>query len=103
MSTATSEAHLVEDQEDFEHEAETEFEYVEVAEGAIDNVLAIAAATAPNRSSMGQDVDARRITEIDAINGFIVRRAEELGIEVPVNLTLVHLIKTVQNHYPGSM
>lgn len=76
---------------------------VEVAEDALDNVMDIAAATAPNRSSMGQDVDAHRITEIDAINGYIVRRAEELGIEVPVNQTLVRLIKTVQSHYPGSV
>jgi 2-dehydropantoate 2-reductase len=72
---------------------------IPVADDALDNVSAIALATAPNRSSMGQDVDARRITEIDAINGYIVRRAEELGIRVPVNRTLVSLIKTLQAHY----
>ena len=72
---------------------------VEVAVDALDNVMAIAAATATNRSSMGQDVDAQRATEIDAINGYIVRRAEELGMEVPVNLTLIRLIKTLQGQY----
>jgi len=34
MSKATSEAHLVEDQENFEHEAEKESAHVEIAEGA---------------------------------------------------------------------
>jgi len=72
---------------------------VEVADNALDNVFAIAEATASNRSSMGQDVDAHRPTEIDAINGYIVRRAAELGMEVPVNQTLTALIKTLQAHY----
>ncbi|MBW2328793.1 MAG: 2-dehydropantoate 2-reductase [Deltaproteobacteria bacterium] len=72
---------------------------VTVADDALDNVFAIAGATATNRSSMGQDVDAHRPTEIDAINGYIVRRAGELGIEVPVNQSLTRLIKTLQVHY----
>ncbi|MEA2116806.1 MAG: 2-dehydropantoate 2-reductase, partial [Thermodesulfobacteriota bacterium] len=72
---------------------------VTVADDALENVFAIVEATAINRSSMGQDVDALRPTEIDAINGYIVRRAEELGIDVPVNQTLTRLIKTLQAHY----
>lgn len=72
---------------------------VSVADDALENVFAIAEATASNRSSMGQDVDMHRPTEIDAINGYIVRRAEELGIEVPVNQSLTCLIKTLQAHY----
>jgi 2-dehydropantoate 2-reductase len=74
---------------------------VPVADDALDNVFAIAGATSPNRSSMGQDVDARRATEIDAINGYIVRRAGELGLEVPVNQSLTSLVKTLQAHYIG--
>jgi len=74
---------------------------VQVAEDALDTVFAIAEATATNRSSMGQDVDGHRPTEIDAINGYIVRRAEELGVAVPVNQALTRLIKTLQGHYPG--
>jgi 2-dehydropantoate 2-reductase len=72
---------------------------VEVAGDVLENVFAIARATATNRSSMGQDVDAHRPTEIDAINGYIVRRAGELGLKVPVNQTLTRLIKTMQQHY----
>jgi 2-dehydropantoate 2-reductase len=72
---------------------------VPVADDALENVFGIAEATGSNRSSMGQDVDAQRVTEIDAINGYIVGRAKELGMEVPVNEALTHLIKTLQGHY----
>ncbi len=72
---------------------------VPVALDALKNVERVAEATASNRSSMGQDVDARRPTEIDAINGYIVHRAKELGLDVPINQTLVRLVKTLQGHY----
>ena len=73
---------------------------IPVAEDALENVFAIARATAPNRSSMGQDVDAARPTEINAINGYILRKAEETGINVPINRALTTLINTRQAHYP---
>ena len=72
---------------------------VPISPDALANVFAIAQATASNRSSMGQDVDQARITEVDAINGYIVRRATEQGIEVPVNRTLTGLLKTLEGHY----
>ncbi len=72
---------------------------VDVADNVLANVFAIAEATGINRSSMGQDVDAQRLTEIDAINGYIVRRAEESGLKVPVNQCLTRLIKTLQGHF----
>ena len=56
-------------------------------------------ATAANRSSMGQDVDKKRATEIEAINGYVVREAERIGVEAPVNKTLTALIKTLEHHY----
>jgi 2-dehydropantoate 2-reductase len=65
----------------------------------VETVFQVAAATGPNRSSMGQDVDNHRPTEIAAINGFIVRIAETAGIPVPVNRTLTALVKTLQAHY----
>jgi 2-dehydropantoate 2-reductase len=72
---------------------------VETRSDAVDHVYKIAAATSSNRSSMGQDVDNRRQTEIDAINGFIVREAERLGLKTPVNETLTSLIQTLQANY----
>jgi len=54
----------------------------------------VADATAANTSSMRQDVEAGRRTEIDAINGYVVARGEEHGIETPVNRTLAGLVRT---------
>lgn len=51
--------------------------------------------TAANKSSMLQDVLNKRETEIDFINGAIVREAEALGIPVPANLTLTRLVKAL--------
>lgn len=48
--------------------------------------------TAGNRSSMLQDVNAGRPTEINYINGYAVRKATELGIATPVNRDLIDRI-----------
>jgi 2-dehydropantoate 2-reductase len=72
---------------------------IKVHDDALDRVFKVAKATALNRSSMGQDVDNRRQTEIAAINGFIVREAKRLGLEAPVNFALTALIETIQFHY----
>ncbi|AEH36136.1 ketopantoate reductase family protein [Halopiger xanaduensis] len=53
----------------------------------------VAEHTAANTSSMRQDVLAGRRTEIDAINGYIVDRAGERGLEVPTNRTLTALVR----------
>ncbi|WP_306054914.1 ketopantoate reductase family protein [Natronococcus wangiae] len=53
----------------------------------------IAAETAANTSSMRQDVLADRRTEIDAINGYVVDRAAERGLEAPTNRTLTMLVR----------
>lgn len=57
-------------------------------------------ATADNISSMLQDVLSKKKTEIDFINGVIVRQGESLGIKTPVNALLVDLIKTIESGYP---
>jgi 2-dehydropantoate 2-reductase len=72
---------------------------IKVREDAVDHVYAVAEATALNRSSMGQDVDNNRQTEIGTINGFIVRQAKRLGLKAPVNETLTALVETLQFHY----
>jgi 2-dehydropantoate 2-reductase len=45
------------------------------------------------RASMLQDFDAGRRTEIDALNGAVVRAAESLSIAVPINRALHSLVK----------
>jgi 2-dehydropantoate 2-reductase len=51
------------------------------------------------RSSMLQDVEARRITEIDFINGAIVKAGEKAGIPTPYNHAMVCLIRAIQDDY----
>ena len=68
---------------------------------AVERVLSVARATARNRSSMGQDVDRKKRTEIDAINGAIVRFARQAGIPAPVNETLTSLVKVLEADYAG--
>ena len=55
-------------------------------------VVQLASKTGNNRSSMLQDVLERRATEIDYINGYIVRRGEELGIKCVVNYMLQQMV-----------
>jgi len=62
-------------------------------------VEAVCEATAANVSSMLQDVLRKRRTEIDFINGVIVRQGQELGIPVLVNSLLVNLVKTIEASY----
>jgi len=49
--------------------------------------------TIDHRSSMLQDLERGRRTEIEAINGEIWRRGRERGIVTPVNETLTRLIR----------
>lgn len=65
-------------------------------DNAVEKVLAVAAATATNRSSMLQDILRGRATEIDAINGALVREGVRLGVPTPVNATLTLLIKALE-------
>lgn len=56
-------------------------------------VVSIAHTTSANHSSMLQDVRAGKQTEIDYINGYIIRRGEEMGIHCVMNYMLLHMIK----------
>lgn len=53
----------------------------------------VAIKTANNRSSMLQDIEKGKRTEIDFINGAIVRKGIELGVETPVNRIMLDLVK----------
>jgi len=65
----------------------------------VETVKAVAEATRENRCSMGQDFDNRRKTEIDAINGAVVREAERLGIAVPYNQMITDLVKVIEKNF----
>jgi 2-dehydropantoate 2-reductase len=65
----------------------------------LETVKAVAEATRENRCSMGQDIDNRRKTEIDVINGAVVREAERLGIAVPYNQMITDLVKVIEKGF----
>jgi len=49
----------------------------------------------PVKTSMWQDIERGRVPEIDFINGYIVKRGVELGIETPVNRMLTALVHAI--------
>lgn len=67
-----------------------------VRDDIVDYVLEIATETAQNKSSMRQDLEAGRTTEIETLNGEILSRAERHGIETPVNRTLADLVRLAE-------
>jgi 2-dehydropantoate 2-reductase len=62
---------------------------------AAQRALQVAQATAANYSSMCQDVQRGRPTEIEAICGSIVRYGRQLGLPTPVNQRLLSLIRSI--------
>jgi 2-dehydropantoate 2-reductase len=52
-------------------------------------------------SSTAQDLQAGRRTEIDDLNGFVMRRGAALGVPTPVNQTLRALVKFVEQGRDG--
>ncbi|UCE39122.1 MAG: ketopantoate reductase family protein [Thermoplasmata archaeon] len=62
----------------------------------IEKTKNVARLTAGNKSSMLQDIELGRRTEIDSINGRIVEIGKKNGIEVPINSTLVSLVKGIE-------
>ena len=56
----------------------------------------IAKLTANNVSSMLQDTKNKQLTEIDFINGYLLREAIEHNIKLPISTSLVDLIKSYE-------
>jgi 2-dehydropantoate 2-reductase len=49
-----------------------------------------------HRPSMGQDMVKGRRTEIEFLNGFVVRRGEAVGLATPANAALTEIVKRVE-------
>ncbi len=52
--------------------------------------------TYDHRPSMLQDLAAGKVTEIDALNGAIVRLSAEKGLTAPVNETIVRMVRFLE-------
>jgi 2-dehydropantoate 2-reductase len=68
----------------------------EIKENMLRKTIDVIRKTAENESSMLQDLKRGRRTEIDAINGAIVRIAEREGMEAPLNKVLYSLVKSIE-------
>jgi 2-dehydropantoate 2-reductase len=66
------------------------------ADSMIDAVLKLGKAMPDALSSTAQDIARGKPTEIDSLNGLLVRKGTELGISTPVNQTLHILVKLLE-------
>lgn len=62
----------------------------------VKKVMEVAYKTSENKSSMLQDILNKRKTEIDTINGAIVKEGEKHLVDAPVNLVLTNIIKSIE-------
>ena len=67
----------------------------------LDAVLHLAATMPGQMSSTAQDLARGKRSEIDHLNGYIVRRGEALGIATPVNRLLHTLVRLLERHLPA--
>jgi 2-dehydropantoate 2-reductase len=52
--------------------------------------------TAEHKSSMLQDVLAKKKTEIDALNGAVIKLGKEHNVDVPCNIALYNMVKFIE-------
>ena len=61
-------------------------------------ILNIIEKTRNNKCSMLQDIERGRRTEIDFMNGFIVRESSRYGLKTPINAAITELIRYLESH-----
>ncbi|WP_342041694.1 2-dehydropantoate 2-reductase [Bacillus sp. OTU2372] len=62
-----------------------------------EHVIKICKKTRDNRSSMLKDIEAKRLTEVDAILGYLLEEANKQGKKFPQLETLYYLIKGIES------
>jgi 2-dehydropantoate 2-reductase len=77
-------------------------EGVSVPDSVFETIRTIPVSMAGQHSSTAQDRMRGKPTEIDFLNGDIVRRASRLGIPVPINRTLTLLVKSAERGQAGN-
>jgi 2-dehydropantoate 2-reductase len=69
---------------------------VRLPDGMVDAVLKLAETMSGATSSTAQDIARGSRTEIDSLNGYVVRLGAQLGVAAPVNQTLHGLVKLLE-------
>jgi 2-dehydropantoate 2-reductase len=65
------------------------------------SILGVIERAAEAKASMLQDVEKRRCTEIDVINGAVVDAGARLGISTPYNQSMLWMIRALQETFAG--
>jgi 2-dehydropantoate 2-reductase len=68
-----------------------------MAPGMLERTLGLASSMPGQFSSTAQDLARGKPTEIDHLNGYVVRRGEALGVPVPANRALHALVKLLES------
>jgi 2-dehydropantoate 2-reductase len=63
----------------------------------LESVFQLGMAMSEATSSTAQDLARGKATEIDSLNGYVVRRGAEIGVATPVNQTLHALVKLLES------
>lgn len=71
-------------------------EGIKLQEQDIEKHIEITLSMGPVMTSMWQDIEAGRATEVDYINGFVARRSAELGLEASANRMLATLLRAIE-------
>jgi 2-dehydropantoate 2-reductase len=65
----------------------------------LEDLKSVIKATSENKCSMLQDLEKKKKTEIDYINGYLLRLAKKHGIEIPLNQMIYELITRMEEIY----
>jgi len=68
-------------------------EGIQISAADIERHLQATLRMGPVKTSMWQDIEYARPTEVDYMNGFVAKRASELGLKAPVNGMLASMIR----------
>jgi len=74
---------------------------VELPQEVIEQHIALTLKAGEVKTSMWQDMEQVRPTEIAAMNGYVVKQAKTLGLETPVNDLLTSLIRAADGNDDG--
>jgi 2-dehydropantoate 2-reductase len=69
---------------------------ISVSRDILDAVVEIAASMPNQYSSTAQDLARGKTSEIDYLNGYVVRRGAEFGIATPANKSLLVMVKLIE-------
>ena len=69
---------------------------IDISEQDIDKHIEVTLAMGDVKTSMWQDLDAGHSTEVDFINGYVVKKGEELGVLTPTNHMLTALVHAIE-------